>query len=70
MKKVKRKYEECNLVKLECKMLKAEIFEMISIIGLNDVGLLQEMKSAIINAQADYYYSILVADGYTKDSEI
>jgi hypothetical protein len=51
---------EHKLIRNKCKTLKDEINEMIKILRLDDVELLENIKAAIIDAQADYYYSILI----------
>jgi hypothetical protein len=48
------------LIRHKCKILKDEINEMIEILRLDDVELLEKIKAAIIDAQADYYYSIII----------
>lgn len=52
----------------EGKSVKVSICKMINDIGDNDLSLLQEIESAIINIHADYYYTMLIADFY-KESE-
>lgn len=65
----KNEVNEIFKVEVKCKMLKADIHEMISVVKLDDVGLLQALQDAIINAQAEYYYSQLVVRGLLKDQK-
>jgi hypothetical protein len=49
---------------VEGKKVKEDIIEMIYGIGVNELSLLQEIESAIINIHADYYYTMLAADAF------